>query len=238
MFDLLASPPLQVFSILAAFVGLLVLVELMLMLIGMSSDLGIADADMPGTDTGVLSPDATLTHLDAAMIESLDPDGLTDTPTQTSGGASGTFLAALGLGEVPAVLWLAILGGTIAAQGFFLQIAFANTIGWMLPALLALAITLPGAFWITRKMSRLIGRLVPQSESYAISAHSFNRRRGVVVVGTARTGNAAEVRFSDSFGTLHYIMCEPLDPADVISAGTDVVILRTRDGKPRIVALQ
>jgi Protein of unknown function (DUF1449) len=238
MFDLLASPPLQIFSILATFVGLLVLVELLLMLIGLSSDLGLADADLPDIDAGILTPDAALTHVDAVMVDSLDPAGLTDTPAQASSSASGTFLSALGLGEVPAVLWLAILCGTIAAQGFFLQITLSNTVGAMLPALPALAMTVPGGLWLTRKLSRLIGRLIPQSESYAISALSFNRRRGVVVVGIARAGHAAEVRFSDGFGTLHYIMCEPLDRSDAITAGTEVVILRTRDGKPRIVALQ
>jgi Protein of unknown function (DUF1449) len=238
MFDLLASPPLQIFSILAAFVGLLVLLELILMLIGLSSNLGLADADVPAVDAGILSPDSALAHVDAGMVDSLDPASLTDMSADAHATAAGTLLSALGLGEVPSVLWLAILCGTVAAQGFFVQIMLSNTIGTMLPAVPALALTFPGGLWLTRKLSRLIGHLIPQSESYAISALSFNRRRGVVVVGTARLGNAAEVRFSDSFGTLHYLMCEPLDRADTITAGTEVVILRTRDGKPRIVALQ
>jgi len=148
------------------------------------------------------------------------------------------LLAALGLGDVPAVLWLAILCGTIAAQGFFAQILLVNLTGGMLPALPAVLLTLPGAVWLTRAAARLIGRMIPQSESYATSARSFNRRRGTVTVGTARAGIPAEVRYSDGFGSLHYILCEPLDRTDTISAGTPVVILRTRDGQPRIVALQ
>ncbi len=250
MLDLLATPPLQVFSILGAFVGLLLLLELGLMLIGLSSDLGLGHADGPGVDAGVLSADAALAQVDAAMIGSLDPASLTDQPQMAGSGSSelgsselgsselGSVVSALGLGAVPFVLWLAILCGTIAAQGFFLQILLVNATGWMLPAVPAVVVTLPGAVWLTRRLSLFLGRMIPQSESYVISARSFNRRRGTVVVGTARAGSPAEVRFSDSFGTLHYILCEPLDRADAIAAGTPVVILRNREGKPRIVALQ
>lgn len=235
MFDLLAAPPLQVFSILAAFVGLLVVLELLLMLLGLSSDLGLGQSDLPDVDAGLVAPDVALSHVDAGLVDSLDPGTLADHPEMH---AAGSVLSVIGLGHVPSVLWLAILSGTIAAQGFFGQIVLWNVTGWMVPAVPAVLLTLPGAFWLTRSLSRLIGRLIPQSESYVISALSFNRRRGTVVVGTARAGAPAEVRFSDSFGTLHYLLCEPLDRADAIPAGTPVVILRTRDGKPRIVALQ
>lgn len=235
MLDLLSTPPLQVFSVLGAFVGLLVVLELVLMLIGMSSDLGVGTPDLAQVDTGLVAPDLALAHVDAGMIGNLDPSGLADTPQIA---ASASVLSVVGLGHVPSVLWLAILAATIAAQGFFGQIVLWNLTGWMLPALPAVLLTLPGALWLTRGLSRLIGRLIPQSESYATSARSFNRRRGTVTVGTARAGAAAEVRYSDGFGTLHYLMCEPLDRADVIPAGTPVVILRIRDGSPRIVALQ
>lgn len=236
MLDLLAAPPLQVFSILAAFVGLLVVLELGLMLAGASSDLGLSDAAPPDLDTGLVSPDAALAQVDPAVIDSLDPATLAEPPATAPAG--GSLLAALGLGHVPVVLWLAILCGTIAAQGFFLQILLANLIGGMLPALPALLVTLPAAFWLTRRAARLIGAIIPQSETYATSARSFNRRRGTVTIGTARAGSPAEVRYSDGFGTLHYVLCEPLDRTDSIPAGTPVVILRTRDGQPRIVALQ
>ena len=80
MLDLLAAPPLQVFSILAAFVGLLVVLELVLMGIGLSSDLGLADAELPDVDAGLVAPDVALSHMDASLGDSLDPTALADAP--------------------------------------------------------------------------------------------------------------------------------------------------------------
>lgn len=237
MIHLLTSPELKVFSILFAFVGLLIVMELVLMLVGVSSDLGLADAGSPGLEAEGFVPDSLLSGVDSAALHSLDPAAMAESPGVAATGAA-SFLAALGLGQVPSVLWLAILCGTISAQGFCLQIVLSNLTGGMLPGWLAVGLTLPGAFWATRRLSRLIGRLVPQTESYAIAASGFNRRRGTVTVGTAREGTPAEVRFTDGYGTLHYVMAEPLDPKDAIAAGTEVAIFRARDGKPRILALQ
>lgn len=57
----------------------------------------------------------------------------------------------------------------------------------------------------------------------------------MIVVGVARAGSPAQVRFADAHGNAHRLMAEPLDTRDEISAGADVLILRNRDGAFRLV---
>ena len=71
----------------------------------------------------------------------------------------------------------------------------------------------------------------------AISQRSFDGRRGVVTVGAASEGHPDQVRFTDGYGNLHFVMAEPLEPDAVIPEGAEVAILRTRSGEPRILKI-
>lgn len=59
---------------------------------------------------------------------------------------------------------------------------------------------------------------------------------GQVVIGNARRGEPAQVRWRDMYGTTHNLMAEPLRDGETISAGEAVLIVKIRDRQPRIVS--
>jgi Inner membrane protein YqiJ, N-terminal/Inner membrane protein YqiJ, OB-fold len=225
MVALLTSPGLGPFTFaLFVLVGLMLL-ELGLMLIGLSSHIHI---DHPG-----LHIDADMAEMpelpDTALAE-VDPGAGLHAPEPS--GLAGA-LHALGIGEAPAMVWLGALALGFSISGFALQFAAGAVTGSFLATGLAAAIALVPGVFVARTLSRFIGRLVPSVETYATS--SFHRRIGRITVGVARAGYPAEVRFDDSYGTTHQLMAEPLDRDEQIPAGTEVMILRDRAGKPRLI---
>lgn len=228
MLEALSAPGLQPFTFaLFALIGL-ALLELALMLIGLSSDLGIGSAEAPEIDLPPEMPD-----LSEAALAEITPGP--DTTPDTSGDGLVPMLRVLGFGEVPAMVWLAVLAATFAGFGFALQGVANALLGRPLSAVVASMIVALPALILTKSLARGIARLLPSVESYGTS--SFHNRKGVVTIGVSRQGYPAEVRYLDSFGTSHHLMAEPLDLKDEIPAGSQVLILRDRSGRPRLIKL-
>lgn len=231
--SVLSDPGLYPFSVLALMVAGLLGLEILLMLVGLSSQIGDADVDA-GLEIG--TPMESLDALDldpglAATLEPVEPEALA-----ADAGGSG-ILSMLGLTDAPSMIWLASLMAFLSMGGFALQGAVQALTGDFLSPMPALAIVALPALYATTRFARFLGRLVPSVTTTAISGRSFNRRRGRVSGGTAAVGRPAEVAWTDGHGNTHYLMAEPLDPADVIPEGASVLILKTREGAPRLVAL-
>ncbi len=229
MLEALSSPAYAPFAYAMFVLVGLVLLELALGLIGLSSDLDLGDVE-----AGIEAPDlADVPDLPEAAMAELDLDADVEAPAAEQ--SAPGVLHALGLGDAPALIWLAALAMSFALAGFALQFITAAVGIGPLGGWLASVIALVPAFLGARRIARFVGGLLPSVETYATS--SFHRRRGTVTVGTARKGSPAEVRYLDGFGTTHHLMAEPLDTNDQITAGTEVLILRDRAGKPRLVSL-
>lgn len=207
---------------------------------GIDAGLDTADLSLPG---GVELADMDLGGLDAADLDlgpdlspDLGPDLGVDTaaPDLAAGpGAAAGLAAVLGLGKVPFLIWLAAVLAGFGLSGYLLQSLVTQVFGGPLPPFLAV---LPAAFvglWFARGYGRLLARLIPGTESSVRSKAMLNRSRGVVSQGVARAGQPAEVRVTDSFGNLHFIRAEPLDQTDSIVSGTEVLVLRIRQGRAR-----
>jgi len=226
MFDFLLEGAFVPFTLaLALLFGLLAL-ELIALVLGGSLmagegevDLDIVDApDLEVADFDLdLDADVDLGEFELAEIEA-------DAPTVDTGGPLGW----LGLGKVPFMIWLVVLLAGFGLSGMGLQLALRDLLGFDLPSWLA--VIPAGAFglWFARGFSSVFARLLPKTETEAMSERLLARRRGVITQGTASRGRPAEVRVMDRFGNTHYLRAEPLQDKDTLEQGTDVLVLRDR----------
>ncbi len=245
--ELLVHPSMTPFLSAAVLIVGLVLLEIVLMQFG-GSDSGGSEGELDADADFDLDLDSDMDFggdIDAdfapspenvaSLLEGLDGSGggmeAESAPPAGAHGSTGPIVGFTGFGRVPLTFWLASLAAGFALSGYVLQLAVAKITGAPLGPWLASALAAIPALWIGGRFSALFARAVPRNETSAISRRSYGRRRGVITVGTARRGAPAQARFSDAHGNLHYVMVEPFDPKDAIAAGTEVLILRRRQGE-------
>ena len=229
--DMLLVPEMRPFAIALGLVLGLVLLEVILLFLGLSlmTDEGGADFDADA-DVGIepgFEPEADFDAdaVDAADAPTAGPTGL------------GAFLSWLGLGHVPFAIWLAAFLTAFGLTGLALQAIATAFLGTPLAPMIASLIALLPALAVSSRFARMLGRLVPKFESTAISTRSYGGRRGVITVGTAKRGKPAQARFTDGHGNVHYTFVEPLDDDASLLQGTEIAILRLRDGSLRAIAI-
>jgi len=226
MFDFLLEGAFAPFTMaLALLFGLLAL-ELIALILGGSLLAGEGEVDLDMTDT----PDLDIGDLDLGVEADIDLGEYelakveTDAPEVGASGPLGWF----GLGRVPVMIWLVVLLAGFGLSGVGRQLALRVLLGFALSAWVA---ALPaGAFglWFARGFGGVFARLLPKTETEAMSERRLARRRGVITQGTAAKGRPAEVRVIDRFGNAHYLRAEPLQDKDALEQGTEVLVLRDR----------
>lgn len=251
--EFLLAPGMAPFTGAFAMVAGLVVIELVMMALGASlmgdgadADLGVdADAgfDLDGVDAhglgagglDIAGPDIDGPDIDGPDIHGPDLDGFdgttlhTDAPDYSHDTAMPTGIAGwLGFGEAPFILWLAGILTAFGLVGYTLQVILNAAFGVLLNPILAAGAALIPGLWIGRGIARALGRMIPKTESTAITLRSLGDRRGIVVQGTARRGHPAQARIRDGHGNLHYVRVEPVDDGVEIPAGTEVMIRSAR----------
>ncbi|MEM7544434.1 MAG: OB-fold-containig protein [Pseudomonadota bacterium] len=212
MLSFLFASEMVPFSAAILFLAALVCLELIALLIGGS--LFGADLDAPDA-SGADFPDSELDAVDMS---------------EGTGSGGGGVLSWLGLGEVPLMLWLAGLAASFGLVGYGLQSASLAVFGGLMPVGMAVAVALVPGVIGGRICARLIGRLVPKTETSAVSRRHLGGRRGVITQGTAAKDRPAECRVTDRTGATQYIRVVPQDDGITIPEGTDVIVLRPRAG--------
>lgn len=148
----------------------------------------------------------------------------------TSAGFGGALLTLFGLGKVPLMVWLLVFLLAFALIGMSLQaFAISLTGGPLYPALAAL-IAAGASLPVTSVLVRPLGRLLPRDETSAVGLDSLVGKRGTITEGTARSGSPARAKVYDHHGQAHYVMVEPHEAGNAISAGEAVLIVR-REGQ-------
>lgn len=230
MFDFLLEGAFVPFTMaLALLFGLLGL-ELIALLLGGSLMAGDGDVDLdmvdaPDLDIGDfdldIDADVDLGELDLAELEAggIDADA-------SAGGAGPTNW--LGLGQIPTMIWVAVLLMGFGLSGMGLQLALRDLFGVDAPAWLASIPAAAFGLWFARGFGGVFARLLPQTETEAMSERLLARRRGVITQGTAAKGRPAEVRVTDRFGNAHYLRAEPMRDGETLSQGAEVLVLRDR----------
>ena len=218
IFEFLTAPEMVPFTGALLFVLALLMLEVLSLLIGGSLLGQGGDAD---------------TDVDLAGTE-LDTDG----DIGASGGATDSaaahgfagFLAWLGIGKVPLILWLAGMLTVFGIVGYGLQLIIEKATGGMLSPWLAAAIAFLPSLVAGSRLARMVGRIVPSISTEAVSRNRLGSRHGVIVVGTARRGHPAQARVADAFGNNHYIRVEPEGRTGELRQGEEIVVLRRRNG--------
>ncbi len=226
MLDFLLEGAFAPFTLaLALLFGLLGL-ELIALVLGGSLMAGEAEADLDMVD----APDMDIGDFDLDIDADVDlgdfelADVEAEVPTATAAGP----LSWLGIGKIPFMIWVAVLLAGFGLSGMGLQLAMRDLLGFDLPSWIA---AIPaGAFglWFARGFGGVFARLLPKTETQALSERLLARRRGVVTQGTATRGRPAEVRVTDRYGNSHYLRAEPLQDKDTLKQGTEVLVLRDR----------
>ena len=211
---LLLAPEMQPFAVALGLVTALAVLEVVLLALGLSMTVDGPDLDAEPGFEGEAELDA---DADAAF-------------------GTGALLSWLGIGQVPVAVWVAAVLTAFGLSGLAIQSAALAVSGDPLSAPVACLLALLPALALGGRFSRSLGRLIPKFESTAISTRSYGGRRGVITVGTARRGRPAQARFTDGHGNIHYAAVEPLDDAAALPQGTEIAILRLRDGSLRAIA--
>ncbi|WP_171174368.1 OB-fold-containig protein [Ruegeria sp. HKCCD8929] len=228
MFDFLLQGAFAPFTMaLALLFGLLGL-ELVALCLGGSlmageGEIDVELGDAPDIDIGSLDLDVDA-DVDLGEFELAEVEADAETP---QAGASGPT-AWLGLGRMPVMIWLAVLLMGFGLSGMGLQLALHDLIGVNAPAWLAAIPAAAFGLWFARGFGGVFARLLPQTETEAMSERMLARRRGVITQGTAARGRPAEVRVTDRFGNAHYLRAEPMRDGESLAQGTEVLVLRNR----------
>ena len=226
MFDLYLTEPFVPFTIsLALLFGLLAL-ELVLAflggtLLGLGADAEI-DVDVDAPDLGDL--DIDFGDADPDAFEFAEPE-----PEMPTAEAGYPGLASwLGIGRVPTLIWVAALLLGFGVSGLAIQSVLNGLLGLSLPASIAILPAAAAGIWFARTFGAVFARLLPKTETSALSNRHLGRRIGIVTQGVSRRGKPTEVKVADRYGNLHYLRGEPLRDDVEIPAGTRVLVLRHR----------
>ncbi|MEM0976047.1 MAG: OB-fold-containig protein [Pseudomonadota bacterium] len=227
---------------LALFFGLLLL-EIVAGLVGATLlglgsnaefDLELSDVDFADIDFDVVDLDAV--DLEAFDISLSDFEG-SDVQALAPSGVAG-LLGWLGLGKVPMLIWIATFLVGFGLTGMTVQVLWQEFLNFTLPVMIVAVAAGVIGLWIAKSFGRVFARILPKTETTALSERRLGRRRGIITSGTARRGSPAEVRVNDQFQNTHYIRAEPLRDDAKISAGTEVLVLRaTFDGSYYLVEI-
>lgn len=142
----------------------------------------------------------------------------------------GGVLDWLGLGhELPILIWLTSLLGCFTLAGIVIQQGATMVTGGPLDWRLAAGGALLAGALLNTLAANGLARIMPGFETSVISTDDLLRRRGTILEGIARRGSPARAKVVDQHGQAHFIMVEPQDDGDAITAGETALIVR-REG--------
>lgn len=137
------------------------------------------------------------------------------------------FTAVLGwlrFGQVPALILLLVFLTAFGLSGLGLQAVMLEAVDQLLPAKVA---SIP-AFFVSLPVVRigggLLGRVIPQDETEAVSEDSFIGQVATITLGTAKRNHPAQAKLRDAYGQVHYILVEP-DGEDCFEAQSEVLLV-------------
>jgi membrane protein implicated in regulation of membrane protease activity len=152
-------------------------------------------------------------------LENLVPD--VDAPDGLDGA-----LGWLHLGRVPVLVLLILFLLGFALCGYAAQLVARGLLGAYLPAWLAAAPALLAGLTTVRGLGALLAYIIPRDETSALNEEALVGRAGFVTQGTARRGQAAEVKVRDHLGRSYYLRVEPDLEGDEFPEGTAVLVVK------------
>jgi len=170
------------------------------------------------------------------LLDNLLPDADVDldAPDTEAGGVLTRFLGWLRFGEVPALILLVAFLVAFGISGLLLQMLANSLVGFLLPSWLLAIPVLLLALPQVRFVGNLLRRFAVGDETEAVGRKSFIGRVAIITIGEAAAGSPAEARFSDEFGTTHYVMVEP-DAEETFTQGEQVLLVEERGASFHVI---
>jgi membrane protein implicated in regulation of membrane protease activity len=140
----------------------------------------------------------------------------------------GGFFDWLNTGRVPLLVLIMLALGAFAALGFVLE-AFARALLMPLPALIAAPIAALAAVPVVRAGSRMIARVVPRDETYAVDAADFVGRTAEVTMGPLDEGLPGRVKLRDAHGNWHFPRARAAKGQGPMAVGSTVLLVDRDD---------
>lgn len=215
------------FTIALAVMAGIALLEAVGTLLGLSSSAGHS-GDVSGPD---LDAHPDLGHPELHLDGHPDLDGHAgvhgDAHAEAHGASAiGRFLGWLGLGRLPAMVWLVVFLTSFGLTGLVLQMLIRKLAGGLLPAGAAAPVALFLCLPMVRVSGGVLARILPRDETSAVPAESFVGSLAVVTLGTARHGQPAEAKLKDIHGKTHYVLVEPESGSEELETGSQVLLIR------------
>lgn len=208
MFELILAPQNSPFTIALAIMLFITIMELI------TASMGFGLGDML---------DSMLPEIDMGADLELDLDGA------DGGDSLVKILSWFRIGEVPILMLFIVFLTGFGLSGLALQYMLSISIGILLPASLASLVAIFCALPVVRFCGGILGKYMPQDETYAVSEDTYIGQIATITMGESRPGKPAQARLTDIHGQTHYIMIEPDLPDKHFPQGGSVLIVR-RDG--------
>ncbi len=142
-------------------------------------------------------------------------------------GLLGGVMGWVNAGRVPVLILLIAWLAAFAAAGFVIQ-TLAMSLWAALPTLAAG----PAAFLLaapaTRFTTRLVSRIIPREETYAVSDDDLVGRIAEVTLGPLDQGPAGRVKVRDPHGNWHFLMAKATEGQAPVPVGAQVLLVDRR----------
>jgi hypothetical protein len=139
-------------------------------------------------------------------------------------------------GGVPLLIFILLLLGMFSIAGFLVQ-DIARALGGPLPTIVAAPVALVVALPFVRASSRLVARIIPRDESYAVDLGDLVGRVGEVVIGPLDQGLPGRVRVKDIHGNLHFVAASAAPSSPPLPQGASVLLVDRDDTRFVAVAV-
>lgn len=173
----------------------------------------------------------------AELDADVDLDAGPDTPAAEAASSNlvGQALGWLNVGRVPFLVLLITFLAGFSVIGLGAQIFAATVIG-LIPAAIAAPAAGFLALPVTRTASRLLGRIVPREETYAVSEAQFVGLVATVTLGPVDTGNPGKARLTDPHGNVHFVRVRAANPGARFETGSEVLLVKRESSVFEVIA--
>lgn len=199
----LVGPALFPFTLAAAVMTGLVVVEVLSLLVGHSLS-GLVDNAL-GHEAGGGGDLATAADADGAF-------------------SPAALMSWINLGRVPFLILLILALAVFALAGFLVQ-GLAAALVAPLPALLAVPVAGAATLPALRVSTRAIAGLIPRDESYVVTADDLVGATAEVTLGPLDEGLPGQVRAVDRHGNIHFLRARAAPGAPAMATGARVLLV-------------
>lgn len=152
-------------------------------------------------------------ELDLDVDVDLDADVDAEAMDVTHTNIFGQALGWLNVGRVPFLVLLITFLTIFAVIG-------------LIPAIIAGPGAAAAALPVTRQASRLLARIVPREETYAVSEGLFVGEIAKVTMGPVESANPGKAKVTDAHGNIHFLRVRSAKPGERFEPGSEVLLVR------------